>query len=140
MKWIDDDESLNNFIDFIVESDRYALDTEFHREKTYFPKLALLQIRVDDRTALIDPLAINPKLLNRLFEADVLCVLHAAQQDLEVLRHASLEAPKNIFDCQVAAGREWIRLRADPWVPIGKGDKVTLELPACRCRALSILP
>ena len=104
MKWIDDDESLNNFIDFIVESDRYALDTEFHREKTYFPKLALLQIRVDDRTALIDPLAINPKLLNRLFEADVLCVLHAAQQDLEVLHHASGAVPRRIFDTQLSAG------------------------------------
>ncbi|MFM8851916.1 MAG: ribonuclease D, partial [Acidimicrobiaceae bacterium] len=40
----------------------------------------------------------------RLFSSEILAVFHAAQQDLEVLRHASLEAPRNIFDCQVAAG------------------------------------
>ena len=33
--WIDDDSSLNALIDQAVNSDRYALDTEFHREKTY---------------------------------------------------------------------------------------------------------
>ena len=57
MMWIDDDSSLNALIDQAVASDRYALDTEFHREKTYYPKLALLQIRVGDVTALVDPLA-----------------------------------------------------------------------------------
>ena len=66
--WIDDDSSLNALIDQAINSDRYALDTEFHREKTYYPKLALLQIRVEDVTALVDPLAINTQLLGRLFE------------------------------------------------------------------------
>ena len=50
MIWIDDDASLNDFIDQAIASDRYALDTEFHREKTYYPKLALLQIRVGEST------------------------------------------------------------------------------------------
>ena len=37
----------------------YALDTEFHRERTYYPQLALVQLRWDGRTALIDPLAVD---------------------------------------------------------------------------------
>ena len=104
MIWIDDDASLNDFIDQAIASDRYALDTEFHREKTYYPKLALLQIRVGESTALVDPLAIDPSLLTRLFEADVLCIVHAAQQDLEVLQHASGSIPRRIFDTQLSAG------------------------------------
>ena len=68
--WIDDDVALNALIDQAVESDRYALDTQFHREKTYYPKLALLQIRVGEVTALVDPLAINTQMLGRLFAAD----------------------------------------------------------------------
>lgn len=104
MIWVDSDSALNQLIDHAVSSDRYALDTEFHREKTYYPKLALLQIRVEDVTALVDPLAIDPGLLGRLFAADSLCVIHAAQQDLEVLQHASGSVPKRIFDTQLSSG------------------------------------
>lgn len=104
MMWIDDDSSLDALIDQAVKSDRYALDTEFHREKTYYPKLALLQIRVGDVTALVDPLAIDTTLLRRLFAADSLCIIHAAQQDLEVLQHASGSVPKCIFDTQLSSG------------------------------------
>jgi len=102
--WIDTDVALNALIDEVVVSDRYALDTEFHREKTYYPKLALLQIRIADTTALVDPLAVDTTLLVRLFEADSLCVVHAAQQDLEVLQHASGAIPKRIFDTQLSSG------------------------------------
>ena len=104
MMWIDDDVALSALIDQAVESDRYALDTEFHREKTYYPKLALLQIRVGEVTALVDPLAINTQMLGRLFAADSLCIIHAAQQDLEVLQHASGSVPKRIFDTQLSSG------------------------------------
>ncbi len=104
MIWIDSDSELNRIIDQVIASDRYALDTEFHREKTYYPKLALIQIRVGDVTALVDPLAIDAQLLTRLFAADVLCVVHAAQQDLEVLQHASGSIPKRIFDTQLSSG------------------------------------
>jgi len=104
MMWIDDDAALDAFIDQAVLSDRYALDTEFHREKTYYPKLALVQIRVGETTALVDPLAVDTTLLVRLFAADSLCVVHAAQQDLEVLQHASGSIPKRIFDTQLSSG------------------------------------
>ncbi|MEY3423908.1 MAG: ribonuclease D [Ilumatobacteraceae bacterium] len=103
-EWVDSEKTLDDVIDSVLGGSRYAIDTEFHREKTYFPKLALVQIRWGTRTALIDPLAVDPRRLARLFSSEILAVFHAAQQDLEVLRHASLEAPRNIFDCQVAAG------------------------------------
>ena len=103
-EWVDSEKTLDDVIDSVLGGSRYAIDTEFHREKTYFPKLALVQIRWGTQTALIDPLAVDPRRLARLFSNKILAVFHAAQQDLEVLRHASLEAPRNIFDCQVAAG------------------------------------
>ncbi len=103
-EWVDSDKTLDDVIDSVLSGSRYAIDTEFHREKTYYPKLALVQIRWGTQTALIDPLAVDPRRLARLFSSEILAVFHAAQQDLEVLRHASLEAPRNIFDCQVAAG------------------------------------
>lgn len=103
-EWVDSEKTLDDVIDSVLDGSRYAIDTEFHREKTYFPKLALVQIRWGTQTALIDPLAVDPRRLARLFSSEILAVFHAAQQDLEVLRHASLEAPRNIFDCQVAAG------------------------------------
>lgn len=103
-EWVDSEKTLDDVIDSVLGGSRYAIDTEFHREKTYYPKLALVQIRWGTQTALIDPLAVDPRRLGRLFSNEILAVFHAAQQDLEVLRHASLEAPKNVFDCQVAAG------------------------------------
>ena len=103
-EWVDSEKTLDDVIDSVLTSSRYAIDTEFHREKTYYPKLALVQIRWGAQTALIDPLAVDPRRLGRLFASDILAVFHAAQQDLEVLRHASLEAPRNIFDCQVSSG------------------------------------
>ena len=109
-RWIEDESALDEVIDEILLQPRYAIDTEFHREKTYYPKLALVQLKWGEKTALVDPLAVDPRGLARLFESEILAVFHAAQQDLEVLRHASLSAPKNIFDTQIAAGFLVIRL------------------------------
>jgi len=91
-------------LDELASIDRYAIDTEFHREKTYYPQLALVQISWRDRIVLIDPLAIDPRRLGRLFESNALAVVHAAQQDLEVLRHSCGVAPRRIFDTQLSSG------------------------------------
>jgi len=88
----------------IAASDRYAIDTEFHRERTYFPQLALVQVAVNDRIHLIDPLAIDPAELRPMFESDSLAILHAARQDLEVLEHACGAVPRRVYDTQLAAG------------------------------------
>ena len=131
-RWIEDESALDEVIDEILLQPRYAIDTEFHREKTYYPKLALVLLKWGEKTALVDPLAVDPRGLARLFESEILAVFHAAQQDLEVLRHASLVAPKNIFDTQIAAGFLGYStpslatlVQAIKKVALSKGDRLT---------------
>ncbi|MEZ5216786.1 MAG: ribonuclease D [Ilumatobacteraceae bacterium] len=103
-RWIDTDAGLAELVEELLAQDRYAMDTEFHRERTYFPKLALIQFAWDGGLALVDPLATDVKLLVELFESETLAVLHAAQQDLDVLTHACGTVPARMFDTQLAAG------------------------------------
>ncbi|MFT6764178.1 MAG: ribonuclease D [Candidatus Aldehydirespiratoraceae bacterium] len=109
--WIDTQDGLVELVDELIGMPRYALDTEFHRERTYFPKLALIQIAwwpegtiEKQELVLIDPLNIDVSDLSRLFATDALCVIHAAQQDLDVLTHACGSIPKRMFDTQIAGG------------------------------------
>ena len=53
---VDDQAGLISIVKELRNSDIYAIDTEFHREKTYFAKLALIQLRWSDRLVIIDPL------------------------------------------------------------------------------------
>jgi ribonuclease D len=91
-------------VDDLLAEPRYALDTEFHRERTYYPRLALLQIAWDGDLALVDPLAVDLAPLAQLFGGANLAVLHAADQDLEVLDVACGAIPQQLFDTQVGAG------------------------------------
>lgn len=107
-RWIDRQADLDELVEKLAAEPRYSLDTEFHRERTYYPKLALVQVawRSDDgqQLALIDPLAVDVASFDRLFSSDALCVIHAAQQDLDVLTHAVGSVPAKMFDTQLAAG------------------------------------
>jgi ribonuclease D len=101
---IDTQDGLAEIVDHLVDEPFYALDTEFHRERTYYPKLALLQIAWPEGLALIDPLAVDLAPLGRLLDSDATAVIHAADQDLEVLELACGTIPTHLFDTQVAAG------------------------------------
>ena len=82
-----------------------ALDTEFMREKTYYPELCLLQLATQDWAACVDPLAdldLEP-LYAQLYRSDLLKVLHAASQDLEIFYHQHGRLPAPLFDTQMAA-------------------------------------
>jgi len=103
-EWIDTPESLDAAIDDLSRAPAYALDTEFHRERTYFPKLALVQIAWADRLVLIDPLAVDVGPLRTVLDGPGVAVLHAADQDLEVLELVCGTVPSTLFDTQVAAG------------------------------------
>jgi ribonuclease D len=103
-RWIDTQAGLAAVIEACLEQPRYALDTEFHRERTYFPKLALLQLAWPGEVVLVDPLAVDIGPLRQLFQSDVLAVVHAAQQDLDVLTHAVGAVPGRLYDTQIAAG------------------------------------
>jgi ribonuclease D len=98
-----DQDRFGALVEQLCTCDRYALDTEFHRERTYYPRLALLQLAWADGLVLVDPLEVDLKPLRQLFETDALAVLHAAEQDLEVLETACEAIPRYLFDTQVAA-------------------------------------
>ncbi|MFM9226249.1 MAG: ribonuclease D [Actinomycetota bacterium] len=102
-EWIDDDSRLREFVAHAIGCDAYHIDTEFHRERTYFPQLALVQIEAGGRLALIDPVACDARHLIPLLEGRGLAVIHAAQQDLDVLDQSIGAIPSRIFDTQLAA-------------------------------------
>ena len=131
-EWIDTDAALRDFVVASVGCGQYSIDTEFHREKTYFPRLALVQVRARDVTALIDPLAVDMALMRPLLEGDDLAVLHAAQQDLDVLAQSIGFVPARIYDTQLAAGfigyssPSLVNLAASLLrVNVPKGDRLT---------------
>jgi ribonuclease D len=101
---ITDDDALGTAIDSLAEAPVYAMDTEFHRERTYFAQLALVQIAWDGHLVLIDPLAVDLGGLAEVFERDGIAVMHAARQDLEVLERSVGSIPTNLFDTQLAGG------------------------------------
>jgi len=83
-----------------------TVDTEFIREKTYWPHLCLVQIGTPGEAKVIDALShgIDLSPLFKLFaNRDVLKVFHAARQDIEIFVHLSGEVPRSIFDTQIAA-------------------------------------
>lgn len=98
------DRELIELVDELLHEERYALDTEFHRERTYYPRLALVQLAWPGGVALIDPLACDARLLVPLLHGEGLAVLHAAQQDLDVLQSAVGAVPSHLYDTQLAAG------------------------------------
>ncbi len=105
MEFIDTTESLMAFCAELKGAEWIALDTEFIREKTYFPKLCLIQIGIPDRAACIDPLAIQSldPVYELLLDRSITKVLHACSQDLEILVHQMGDVPGPIFDTQLAA-------------------------------------
>ncbi len=89
-----------------------GMDTEFIRERTYWPQLALVQIALndgsgegDDGILLVDPLVpgMTDALAPLLANADVLKVMHSASEDLVAFKHACGVLPAPLFDTQIAA-------------------------------------
>ena len=95
---------LNSLCTQIAGEAYYALDTEFHTERTYYPKLALIQLAWADKVALVDPLAVDPRPLARIFSGPGVAVAHAAEQDIDVLETACGAVPATVFDTQIVAG------------------------------------
>ncbi|MET0547586.1 MAG: ribonuclease D [Caulobacterales bacterium] len=106
MELIADTRALADLVRGLRERPFFALDTEFLRETTYWPKLCLIQVAAEGIEALIDPL--SPTLdLSPLFEAladpNVMKVFHAARQDIEIFVRLMGNPPTPIFDSQIAA-------------------------------------
>jgi len=102
--WIDTARGVDELASRLKSVGSYCLDTEFHRERTYFPQLALIQINLDGDIFLVDPTVVDLDVVAGLFDNDALVILHAAQQDLDVLQLTCGSRLNEIFDTQIAAG------------------------------------
>lgn len=104
-EYIDQPKDLSRVCEALRHAPFLCVDTEFMREKTYYPKLCLLQIASGDAVFCIDPLTIDDlaPILDLLYRPEVLKVLHAAKQDLEIFYHLRGAVPAPIYDTQIAA-------------------------------------
>jgi ribonuclease D len=87
----------------VREAKRVGIDTEFHAERTYSPRLMLVQVAFDDGVAIVDPLAVTQ--LQPLVEAltDTEVVGHALSSDLKIFADRFDRVPRRVFDTQLAA-------------------------------------
>jgi ribonuclease D len=123
MPLIADSAQLAAFCARVSQADFITVDTEFMRERTYWPQLCLIQVAGPDEVAAIDPLAegmdLTP-LLDLLADERLLKVFHAARQDIEIFFHLTGRIPTPLFDTQVAA------------MVCGYGDSVSYETLAAQ--------
>jgi ribonuclease D len=118
MTLIDTSDALAAFCRRQAQAPYITVDTEFIRDKTYFPQLCLVQIAGPDEAAALDPLApgIDLAPLFKLMAAPTLLkVFHAARQDIEIFVNMAGAVPAPLFDTQVAA------------MVCGFGDSVSYE-------------
>jgi ribonuclease D len=128
--WIDDPTELAQRLASC--NGRVGLDTEFIRERTYWPQLALVQVATGDDILLVDMLVAGmPAALAPLLrDASIAKVMHSASEDLVALQHACGCVPKPLFDTQIAAalcgigpGMGYQRLVADMLgIAVDKGE------------------
>ncbi len=106
MPLITDTPSLEAFCRRQAAAEVITVDTEFMRERTYWPVLCLVQVAGPDEAVAIDALAQGmdlAPLFALVADPGVLKVFHAARQDLEIFYHLTGRIPAPVFDTQVAA-------------------------------------
>jgi len=103
--YIDTPDSLKKACEELEKSSVLCVDTEFHREKTYYAQFALLQISSRDQCYVIDPTSLEDlsPVWELMHNENILKVFHAARQDLEIILLESGALPLPLFDTQVAA-------------------------------------
>lgn len=103
--YIDTPPSLDAFCQQLGTAAWIALDTEFLREKTYYPKLCLIQIATPEVVACIDPIALGDlsPLLEIIFDEGITKVMHSGRQDMEIFYNLHGKPPSPVFDTQIAA-------------------------------------
>lgn len=106
MNLIADQASLEAFCQKLQNADFITVDTEFIRERTYYPRLCLLQLAGVDDAACIDPLAPGLNLqpvFNLLANPNILKVFHAGRQDIEIFYNLTGKVPTPVADTQIMA-------------------------------------
>ena len=105
VSYIKTSEDLVRCFDRLKDSEWLAVDTEFKRERTYFPLLCLIQVATEHEIFCIDVLEIDDLSLfyDILLDPAIVKVIHSAKQDLEALYYSIGKVPTPIFDTQIAA-------------------------------------
>ena len=106
MSLINTTSELDELCNHLSNADFVTVDTEFHRESTYWPLLCLIQVGGPDKSYCIDTLSNDidlTSLYKLLVNPKVIKVFHAARQDIEIFHHQANLIPTPIFDTQIAA-------------------------------------
>lgn len=106
MRIIETTADLQALADELATAPYVALDTEFMRDSTYWPKLCLIQIAGPNVAAIIDPLAEGLDLtpfFALIARPEIVKVLHAGRQDIEIFWHKGRVIPDPLFDTQIVA-------------------------------------
>jgi ribonuclease D len=104
--WVDTQAGLREALAHIAAGGLFAYDTEFIGERSYFPRLCLIQLASTTRLVLVDPLApldLQP-LWKLIADPAIETIVHAGAQDLEPVVRLSGRPAAAIFDTQIAAG------------------------------------
>ncbi|MFN7784076.1 MAG: ribonuclease D [Lysobacterales bacterium] len=105
MQWIESPEDASHLIRWVGDAGAIAMDTEFMREKTFYPELALVQLGRPGEVLLLDaPRLGRLQPMCELLSSPALKVMHSASEDLQALHRAYATLPAPLFDTQIAAG------------------------------------
>ena len=134
IEYIDKPEQLSDLCHRISQVSWIALDTEFLREKTYYPIFCLLQIATPNWVVCVDPIALKD--LSSLFKAinnpEITKVLHSCRQDLEIFYQITDEVTFPIFDTQIAA--PLLGLQENPGYAMLVSSFLNINLPKTHTR------
>jgi ribonuclease D len=105
IEYIKKPEQLADLCQRIENAPWIAIDTEFLREKTYYPQFCLLQLATPEWIACVDPIALRDlsQLFKAIYNPAVIKVFHSCRQDLEIFYQLTGKLPTPIFDTQIAA-------------------------------------
>ncbi len=103
--FVDTPKALTELCRHLAGKEWVAMDTEFIRERSYYPRLCLLQVATDEQVACIDPLTLPDlgELYSVIYDRNLVKVFHAGRQDLEIFYYLHGELPHPLFDTQIAA-------------------------------------
>ena len=97
--------ALEDLVAELRELGTFALDTEFIRERTYRPRLCLLQVATREKQVLVDPLAFEDlgSFIELIFDPGIEKIVHSGEQDMEIFYSLGRRLPRNVYDTQIAA-------------------------------------
>jgi ribonuclease D len=106
MTLINNSKELSDVCNRLANEKFLAIDTEFMRERTYYPQLCLIQIAGENEAVIIDALAPNlnlEPLLKLMADEKIIKVFHACRQDMEIFFNLNRKIPTPFFDTQIGA-------------------------------------